>query len=205
MILRKFPTRENGLNFFLTFDDGPDPKATPLVLDLLNEFGMTASFFVIGKKAERNKTLIQQVQSQGSRVLTHSLDHDYRRYFHHVGKMKAWIRDSVDHLAQITGERAPAFRPPAGIITPPLYWAAQELQIPLVLWNHRFFDSRWAWTQKKANRSLRRLQSGDIILLHDVQLATNKELFLKTLRFYLLESQARNFKSTAISNKDLGS
>ena len=77
------------------------------------------------------------------------------------------------------------FRSPAGVETPPLWDTLKELDMPLIHWDVRFFDAVWPWTPRKAEKSLHRLRSGSIILLHDRQKPANEDLFLDTLDLYI--------------------
>lgn len=183
LIIRKIHTVKPEI--FLTFDDGPTKELTPRILDLLQEAQVTATFFVIGRKAQENPKILKRMLAEGHTVLSHSLDHRYDLYFRGKERLKTWLRESLQSLDLQTGLRQRAFRPPAGVLTPPLVAAAQEMNIPLVLWNHRFFDTTFLWTEDMALKSARSLNSGDIILLHDCQKPAHQELFLKTLCKYL--------------------
>lgn len=186
----------------LTFDDGPD-ALTPRVLDVLAKFNAKASFFVIGDKARSQKEILQRMTAEGHGVFSHSIDHDYRRYFAGPRALGEWLRQSLDDLAQTTGEAQKVFRPPAGILTPPLLTAAKAQKVPLVLWNHRFFDTAHAWTAKRAAPSLARIQNGDIVLLHDRQRADREIIFIETLTTYLQNLKDRGYVCKPLNNKIL--
>ncbi len=178
---------------FLTFDDGPSPDLTEKVLDILREEKAVASFFVIGLHAEQFPDIIRRIKQEGHAVLSHSIDHNYKNYFQKEDGLEVWLRGSLQHLEKMTGELSKIFRPPAGVITPPLVRAAEKLGLQLILWNHRFFDTTMIWTLKKANRALNKLTAGDIILLHDKQKASHHKQFLLTLRHFICEAHRKNF------------
>ena len=73
----------------LTFDDGPDPDITPWVLDLLEEHGMTATFFVVGAQAKRHPDLLKKVRAQGHAVGRHA--HPHRKYPSHPSSEERWL------------------------------------------------------------------------------------------------------------------
>lgn len=196
-LIRRVPRTSDEV--FLTFDDGPCPELTPKVLDLLKAAGFRASFFVIGERARRHPELIQRMIREGHGVFSHSDDHRYRHYFRGKSHLKNWISGSLERLAQTTQRPTKLFRPPAGIVTPPLVKAARELKVPLVLWNHRFYDTARTWTVRRAQKSLRRLEAGDIILLHDRQDASQREIFLETLAVYLQGIQSHSLRSAPLS------
>ncbi len=171
---------------YLTFDDGPNRELTPRVLDLLCERKALATFFVVGEEARRNRDVLRRIISEGHAVYSHSTDHNFYNYIRSPLFLRRWLRDSLQELEDLTGEKQYIFRPPVGIIPPPLLWAAYSLNVTLVLWNHRFFDSVKPWTVSRAERSLARIKSGDIVLLHDRQREANISGFLPTLNHYLL-------------------
>lgn len=187
---------------FLTFDDGPCPELTPRVLDLLKAARFQASFFVIGERARQFPELIQRMIREGHGVFSHSIDHRYGHYFRGKNHLKGWISGSLEQLNRETGSPSRLFRPPAGVVTPPLVQAAAELKTPLVLWNHRFYDRTRPWTAARAQRSLRRLVPGDIVLLHDRQKASQREVFMETLAVYVQGILSKSLRSGALDESN---
>ncbi|MBC7370790.1 MAG: polysaccharide deacetylase family protein [Bdellovibrionaceae bacterium] len=190
-IIRKVTCTENKV--YLTFDDGPNPEVTPKVLDALQKSGAFASFFVIGEKASAYPELIARMIEEGHSVHSHSADHRYDIYFRRKDTLKDWIAASLTALGALTGLRHRSFRPPAGVVTPPMVQVARALNVPLVLWNHRFFDTALTWTTKKAVSNAAILKPGDIVLLHDDQKSLRADLFVETLSIYIAEIQKRGF------------
>jgi peptidoglycan/xylan/chitin deacetylase (PgdA/CDA1 family) len=152
---------------FLTFDDGPDPEVTPRLLDLLDELAVRATFFVVGDKAARHQPIIRRMLEAGHAVGDHSWDHAYCPFFQGRRRLEAWIRCSQRHLQDLTGRACFGFRPPAGVTTPPLIQTLRLLDVPLVHWNRRYYDTRHAFTPAKARCAAARLRAGDVVLLHD--------------------------------------
>lgn len=185
---------------YLTFDDGPDPRSTPAILDLLEQLQISATFFVIGNQARIHSDLIRRMLLAGHEVFSHSIDHRYAHYFKAEAALRQWIEASLKDLEQITQRPQTVFRPPAGVLTPPLLCAARSLQAPLVLWNHRFFDTVLEWNMRRAEKSLRRLAPGDLILLHDRQKTHRLDRFLFTLKNYIQSAQDHGFELKALSN-----
>ena len=170
---------------FLTFDDGPSAETTPQILDLLKVEGVPASFFVIGRNAEQNPLLIDRMIHEGHSVWSHSFDHRYFHYFLGKDHLRQWLLRSLEELAAQTKIPQKGFRPPAGVLTPPLRQVAEELNIPLILWNHRFFDTVHSWSNRQAHDDAKTLMAGDIVLLHDRQNQARLPGFMQTLRSYL--------------------
>lgn len=178
---------------FLTFDDGPHRGSTEKVLDLLDRHGTRATFFVIAEKAKSERELLKRVVSSGHAIGNHSLDHGYSRFFRGKTALKDWITSAEECLREMTGAPTVGFRPPAGVRTPELYAALRELEMPLVLWKRRFFDTTFALKRERLLRSLKKTRSGDIILLHDRQSPKKLPVFLDALEAYLPAAKAAGF------------
>lgn len=177
---------------YLTFDDGPSTDLTEKVLGILKSHNAKASFFVIGNRALQHPEIIKRIQAEGHAVLSHSIDHDYNKYFLGASDIQQWLEASLSQLKVVFGISADIFRPPAGVLTPPLIAAASKLNLRLVLWNHRFFDTRFKWSIAKADRSIAKMKAGDIVLLHDFQNPEHHQQFLTTLNHFILEIQKKN-------------
>lgn len=188
---------------YLTFDDGPDPKSTEAVLSLLSQLNVRATFFCVAQKAQSNLQILRETARLGHTLGNHSLDHGYSRFFCGRRALETWIRDAEALLQDLWGQPTIGFRPPAGIVTPELHRALKNLEMPLVLWNTRFFDTARTWTLATAQRSLARAHSGDIILLHDCQKEQRLSTFLETLRAYVNSAQEAGYRFEAIQHSDL--
>jgi peptidoglycan/xylan/chitin deacetylase (PgdA/CDA1 family) len=184
---------------YLTFDDGPDPDLTPKVLELLDRYCARATFFVIANRARENQRVLREIQSGGHALGNHSLDHRFGAFFKGKSRLKDWIQESESVLASITGSKSIGFRPPAGVCTPELKAALKDLEIPLFLWNVRFYDSTWGLTPLKVKSKLDKIKPGSIILLHDSQKGKHKENFLEALEYLLNELSFRGYVFNPLS------
>lgn len=186
-------TVPNAKNIFLTFDDGPDPKTTPQVLDLLKKLKVRATFFVIAERAEAHPALIKRILSEGHAVGNHSTDHRYRNYFKSVKETKVWISQSESRLQALIHGKTVGFRPPAGVRTPAIHKALVELDIPMIYWSQRFYDTRFVFDEDKARKAASKVKQGDIILLHDSQSLKTLGPFLEGLSTYVFSLQEGGF------------
>jgi peptidoglycan-N-acetylglucosamine deacetylase len=177
---------------FLTFDDGPCETGTPAVLDVLKRHGAHATFFVVADQAEKHIKIIERIQAEGHTIGDHSLDHTYRYFFAPENTLANWVLQSRTKLASI-GVRSVGYRPPAGIVTPPLKRVLQALDEPLILWNVRFYDAIWKWRTARALRSARTMPAGSVVLLHDRGRARS-DGFYSTLDKFLGEIGSRGLK-----------
>jgi peptidoglycan/xylan/chitin deacetylase (PgdA/CDA1 family) len=199
---RRFIVRnisESGSSVYLTFDDGPTAETTEAVLDILGEAEARATFFVIGNRARKHQRILRRTLAEGHSVFSHSSDHNFFNYFRTPRFNTRWIRDSLAELQALSGVEQKLFRPPGGFTPPPVLIAAYRLNVPLVLWNHRFYDWVHPWTEERANRSLARVRGGDIVLLHDQQQPRNRDQFLSTLKRYLHGLQERHLNAEPLT------
>lgn len=151
----------------LTIDDGPDPAVTPAVLDLLDAHGARATFFCIARQAQRHPALAREIVRRGHSVQNHSHRHSHRFSVLGPGAIRRELRAAQDALAQVTGQRPAYFRAPAGLRNLFLAPVLHELDLQLVAWTRRGFDTRDADPVAVLARLVRGLAGGDILLLHD--------------------------------------
>ena len=191
MIVRSLP--ERGGEIFLTFDDGPEPGSTEAVLDLLATKNVHATFFLISQKALKHPELVYRIRDGGHAIGNHSPDHAYRNFFRYKPAVCEWIRRAEQDFLTLGVRQLVGFRPPAGIVNRHVQRAAEELGVPLILWNERFFDAVVPWSLRRAEASAARFRGGSIVLLHDRQRPSRTAGFCKTLGYYINPLQARDF------------
>jgi len=189
---------------YLSFDDGPDPRVTPALLEILEDFQSQATFFVIGEKARRHPLLLEQMVDTGHAIGDHSWDHHYRYFFQSKKKLKAWIEHGQKELAARIGHTPIGFRSPAGVLTPPLQSVLKSLGIPLIHWNRRFFDTVRVFDGRKAEKAAREMSGGDILLFHDGNCPDPKR-FLEGIRTLLRQGAARGLEFRGISEPEIAS
>jgi len=151
----------------LTFDDGPDPEVTPRVLDLLDAAGARATFFCIAERVRAQPALVRQIVARGHDVQNHSNGHAH--HFSLLGPrgFEREIGAAQQVLFDATGSRAHCFRAPAGLRNPLLDPVLHRMNLHLVSWTRRAFDTRYRHAARIAARLQRGLAAGDILLLHD--------------------------------------
>ena len=151
----------------LTFDDGPDPACTPAVLDVLAEWNVQATFFMLGSMAANAPGLARDVTAAGHQIAVHG-------WVHHVmaADRSRVVYDNLararDVLGDITGQTPAWFRPPYGILTGSALAAARRLQLRPLLWTS--CGREWKRDATPASvlaMLLRTLDGGGTVLLHD--------------------------------------
>jgi peptidoglycan/xylan/chitin deacetylase (PgdA/CDA1 family) len=185
---------ENKASVYLTFDDGPDYDCTPKVLELLKRHEIKATFFVIGNKAKESKDIIERMLLAGHSIGNHTIDHNTTRYFSGPSGIKKWITSSEELLQNDLGISSIGFRSPVGIKTPALNIALKTLNMPLILWNVRFYDTRYGLNVKSVKNKLPDIKAGSIILLHDTHQGAKQNEFLKALEFLIVETKKKGLQ-----------
>ncbi len=101
---------------YLTFDDGPTPAITPQILDILKEKGVHATFFVLGKNAERYPELIQRIAAEGHTIANHGFSHDYKYIYKNAKNFMADVNAAERTILNTGGGSAfvKVFRFPGG-------------------------------------------------------------------------------------------
>jgi len=150
----------------LTFDDGPNPEATPLILDTLREKGVRATFFVLGSHAERWPELVRRISNEGHQLGNHG-------YFHRKLQFKSPFYVSRDirlGIRAIKRAGAPApkyFRAPHGFRSPWTTPIASSYGERTVGWSLGVWDSDRPGVEEIVRRTLEGVSPGSIVLLHD--------------------------------------
>lgn len=150
----------------LTFDDGPFPASTPVLLDLLARHRLPATFFVIGRQAAAHPELIAAILAHGHTLGNHSWRHDNLLMFRSCRALEADIRSTQEVLAR-AGVRPLLFRPPIGITGSRLGPVLAALGLQALTFSCRILDRGNRDVGNLAARVLGQLQPGDILLLHD--------------------------------------
>lgn len=157
-----------GLPAALTFDDGPHPANTPLILAALESAGARATFFLQGQEAQRHPALVRNIHEAGHQVANHAFLHrDARRiparaFIDEVMRTQALLCDIVQC------DLARDFRPPYGTITPATFVGLARRGFRFVLWSK---DSRDSYVKDAAllvsSVSELEINHGDIVLFHE--------------------------------------
>ena len=153
-----------GKRIALTFDDGPSPF-TARILDILRERQVKATFFVLGKNAEKHPEILRRMSAEGHTIGNHTYSHPYPFFFG-----RRHFAEEVDRtqeiIEKIAGFRPTIFRPPYGARWFGMFPALQERGLRVVQWS----DSGYDWKGDPgliAEEALKNLKPGSIILLHD--------------------------------------
>ncbi|WP_068773486.1 polysaccharide deacetylase family protein [Paenibacillus sp. FJAT-26967] len=170
-IHRKYPSvfrlrgPSRGGKIALTFDDGPDLKFTPQILDILREHRVKATFFVIGSRAKAHPELIRRMVREGHVVGNHSFSHPYFPKLSE-DKFAAQIMDTQYILKPLTGYSPKLIRPPYGAISEDqVKWIANR-QLLIVNWDVDSLDWKGLASQEVIQNVQGHAHAGSVVLQH---------------------------------------
>jgi peptidoglycan/xylan/chitin deacetylase (PgdA/CDA1 family) len=150
----------------LTFDDGPDPDATPAVLDALDQIGATATFFLLGTQAVSNPEMAAEIVRRGHEVGLHGNNH-VRHDRTEPADSAQDLMDGFEALENVLGVRCSWYRPPYGKMSPAAAQTCAELGMTIVYWSAWGLDWEEVGADRIATVACAQIDDGGIVLLHD--------------------------------------
>ena len=145
---------------WITFDDGPDEKVTPYLIDVLEKFGIKATFFIIGNQAKKYPELVKLIIDNGHKIGNHSFSHlngfstNKNKYLEDVEQAKKYIDSDI-------------FRPPYGKITP-LQIKKLKKDFKIIMWDIMSWDfKKNIYPNKIYKNVIDNVENGSIILFHN--------------------------------------
>jgi len=185
----------------LTFDDGPDPDATPAVLDALDRAGAKATFFMVGEQLMSHQALGREVAARGHEIALHGFAHEP-----HEQLTPTQARDDLARglgaVEAATGRRPQFYRPPYGRFSEHSYEACRKLDLRPVYWSAWGSDWDALPPERIADLVLRDLADGTIVLLHDSARYAHRDSAEPTAR--ALASVAKAARAAGVSLVALG-
>ena len=174
---------------WITFDDGPDEKVTPFIVNLLSKFNIKATFFIIGNQAKKHPELVKLIINSGHKIGNHSFSHlngfstDNNKYLEDVEQAKKYIDSDI-------------FRPPYGKITP-LQIKNLKKDFKIIMWDIMSWDFKENISSNKIYKNvINNIENGSIILFHNNLKSYNN--LKKSLKIILekLKEQEYQFSAT---------
>ena len=175
IIQRLFPRRvwqiaEKEKVAYISFDDGPHERITPIVLQMLDRYGAKASFFCIGDRVHKHPECFAEITAAGHAVGNHTQHH-----------LNGWKTDTDQYLEDVrkADEKigSKMFRPPYGRMTGKQFRKLEAEGYSIIMWTILSGDyDRQLSPESCAQRVLKNLRPGSIILFHDSEKAEKKHV-----------------------------
>ena len=151
----------------LTFDDGPDPRWTPAVLQILAEEGVVATFCTVGSAALSHPALIQAEAAQGHVPCDHTMGHDTGLAHRPLPVVMAEIHGQADNLRAILGSDPLLYRSPGGSMSPAVADVAHRRGMRVLHWTVDPSDYRGGPPERILAEVMTQVRPGSVILMHD--------------------------------------
>ncbi len=188
--------RNDNMEIALTFDDGPHPYYTPLILDILEEYGVKATFFMIGENVKYYGETAEAVLAAGHEIGNHTYHHKTLNPLSDNDILKE-IQSCEDEIFSLGEYRPHLIRPPEGSMNQQVKNVVGELDYRIILWDLDTKD--WAHTPPAeiSRHILDDVMAGDIILMHDF--IGHNSPTPEALRLFIPELLARGYKFVTVS------
>jgi len=161
-----------GSEIAMTFDDGPHPKLTPMLLDMMKERGIKGTFFLVGKNVAEYPEIAQRIVAEGHEVANHSWAHPQLTKLG-PDALKKEIADTNDAIHRATGIQTTIMRPPYGAINASITKRLnEEFGLTVALWSVDSIDWRIRNAAHVTILITEKAAPGAIILAHDIHPST---------------------------------
>ena len=180
----------------LTFDDGPHPKYTQQVLDLLDKHEAKGTFFVVGELAEKSPEVLQRMYEEGHEIANHTYTHPSTKT---VSKIMEEIKQTNETIYSITGFSPKLFRPVEGYYTEEIVNEVVNNGYKIVMWSWHQDTEDWKdpGVDKIVRKVLGGLKKGDVVLFHDG--GGNRDQTVQALGRILPEMKKQGYTFITIS------
>ncbi|MGM9882269.1 MAG: polysaccharide deacetylase family protein [Bacilli bacterium] len=173
----------------LTFDDGPNYN-TNKVLDILDKYDVSATFFVLGSKIKGNEYILKKMKDSGMEIGNHTFSHLLLTKYKE-DKIKKEIDDTSNLIFDVTGNYPKLLRPSYGSFNSKIKKVAN---MPIIIWDIDTLDWKYHNSKRITNRVVSKVKDGDIILMHDIYSAT-----ANALNNIIPELQSRGYVFVTVS------
>lgn len=153
----------------LTFDDGPNYN-TSKILEILNKYNVSATFFVLGSKISGNEKILKKMDKYGMEIGNHTYSHKLMTKMDNEHIIKE-IKDTNELIYNVIGRYPKVVRPSYGSFNKKI---KESINMPIIIWNIDTLDWKSHNSTKIVSRIMNKVNDGDIILMHDIYSATVK-------------------------------
>ena len=185
----------------LTFDDGPGPQ-TLQVLDVLDKYGIKATFFLIGKNVDKHPEIAREIARRGHEIGNHTYHHPLLTAIETPQQIRHEVELGATSIEKATGSCPRLFRPPCGWRSPWMMRSLQDLGYSVVTWDVDPNDWRHPGPKVIEKYVLHGVHAGSIVLLHDgLRTFENPDISstVTALPVVISELQSRGFEFATVS------
>lgn len=152
----------------LTFDDGPHPKYTQDILNILDKYQAKATFFVVGQRAKSYPALLQMMDQKGHEIANHTYTHPNMSKVSSK-RLQDEIKKTDEEIYEIIKRKPTLFRPPGGNFNTKVVGAAKESHHLVVMWSWTQDTRDWSnpGTEKIIKKVCQNARPGNVVLFHD--------------------------------------
>ena len=187
-------------NIALTFDDGPDNRYTPKILDILKKHKVKATFFVVGTQIKKYPAIFRRMVKEGHEIGTHGYQHL------NVSKLSAaqihnQLSESNKLIRKLGGPRQTIYRPPYGAICPSVVEQIGKKGYKVILWTIDSLDWRSLKKAQVIKNVVPQLKKGCIVLQHNAAESKRENLTgsIQALPHIITEAKKRGFRFVTVS------
>lgn len=172
---------------YLTFDDGPIPKSTPVILEILRKYNVKATFFMVGENIQRHPELFQQIVDEGHQIGNHT--------YNHLNAVNHWTVTYILNTykaQQLINSKL--FRPPHGWMRKSEYWWLSR-EFKIIMWDVVTRDySKWTTADDVLKNVKKYTRNGSIITFHDSLKSIEKLKYALPKAIEWLKEQGYEFR-----------
>lgn len=158
--------KTDSMRIALTFDDGPHPHQTEQILRVLDEYGVKATFFMVGVNVHNYPDAARAVVAAGHEVGNHTYSHLHLRDLNEAGLARE-LKRCEETIQEVCGCRPTLFRPPEGALNTYVEHCSEKEDYRVILWSLDTRDWECKSCESIVEHVLSTVKSGDIILMHD--------------------------------------
>ena len=182
----------------LTFDDGPHPRFTPKILDVLKKYDAKATFFMLGKHVKLYPEVVKRVANEGHEIGNHTFTHiDVK--VNSSQKIYDEFKKTQEIVYEVTGIKPKLFRPPYGFYNSIVKNITSKEGCRIVLWSTNQDSKDWSCpgVNKIVNTVVKKTENGDIVILHDYVVGESDTV--EALKTILSELKKKGFQFVTVS------
>lgn len=180
----------------LTFDDGPHKAYTEEILDILNEYGIKATFFVVGSNVERHPEIVKRALAEGHEIGNHTYSHPHLTNIE-GDELYREMLETERILMELTDFRPKLFRPPEGVYSQTVSNTLERLDYIPILWTVDTTDWKRPKAETIAKTVMDHTEPGVIILCHDY--VSGKSNTPAALRIFLPKLLEQGYQFVTVS------